>query len=440
MSAIPGGLATDQQPPMTIPLRHFLVGLGFLVLAVVLGTLAAAEPTLASGSLAHVHLALVGWVCVTIMGAMTQFVPVWSGTQLHSRRLAVVQLWLVTAGLLGFAAALLAGRLAWLPAFGALMLAGFWVFAYNIARTLAGAAPYDVTERHFLVALGFFVLLTVLGFLLALDFAVPFLGDIGLPRPRVVMAHATLAVFGAVLTTVFGALYQLATMFTQTELGRVDVALQRFEEAAYPVGVLALAGGRLGAFTTVATVGGLLVAAGALCVAVVLARRLLSSQVGWSPMLRRYAAVVPATAAWAALAVPVWIARPLAPAALLGAPGAGHLLVVGVVGFVVLGTLYHVVPFIIWVHRYSDRLGLEPVPMVDDLYHERLAHLEFVVTGAGGLALIVAEYAAVPRELLVAAGALTAVGLGVFSVTLLLVVRDHSPQSVRELLLGRLAV
>lgn len=436
MSAMPSGLETDQQPPMTIPLRHFLVGLVFLVLAGLLGTLAAAEPTLGSGPLAHVHLALAGWVCVTIMGAMTQFVPVWSGAALHSQRLATLQLWFVAAGLLGFAAGLLAGQLAWLPVFGGLMLVGFWLFAYNIARTLATVGPYDVTERHFLVALGFFVVLTVLGFLLALDFVHPVLAPTGLARTNVVMAHATVAVFGAVVTTLLGALYQLATMFTQTELDRADAVVQRLEEVAYPVGVLALAGGRLLALPTLATAGGLLVAASLLGFAAVLGRRLLASQVGWSPMLVRYAVVAPALAVWAVLAVPAWLARPTAPAAQFGAPGTEHLLLLGVVGFAVLGTLYHVVPFIIWVHRYSDRLGYEPVPMVDDLYEARLARVEFLATGAGSLGVVAANYAGLPRAVLVAGGAVATVGLVLFAANLVLVVRRHSPQSVGEVLLG----
>ncbi|MUV61118.1 hypothetical protein [Halobacterium sp. CBA1126] len=31
MSAVPAGLATDQQPPMTVPLRYFLAGFAFLL-------------------------------------------------------------------------------------------------------------------------------------------------------------------------------------------------------------------------------------------------------------------------------------------------------------------------------------------------------------------------------------------------------------------------
>jgi len=133
--------------PMAIPLRHFVLALGFLVVGVGGSTVMTVATLPGLAGLAHLHLLLVGWIAVTIMGAMTQFVPVWSGVTIHSRRLAVAQLWLVTAGLTGFAAALLVGALEWLPVGGALMLAGIWVFVYNVGRTLTRARPFDFTER-----------------------------------------------------------------------------------------------------------------------------------------------------------------------------------------------------------------------------------------------------------------------------------------------------
>ncbi|MFB6301072.1 MAG: hypothetical protein ABEH65_12520, partial [Halobacteriales archaeon] len=245
MGAVPGSLDTDRQPPMTIPLRHFVLGLGFLVVGLAIGFGMSVGIAPGWTTLAHVHLLLIGWICLTIMGAMTQFIPVWSGVSLYSRRLAAVQLWPIVVGLGGFAISLLMASLEWLLVFGTVILAGFWVFVYNIGRTLWQVADYDVTERHFAVALGFFLVLTILGYALAVDLLWPVFGEIPIARENVVDAHATVAVFGAVLTTVLGALYQLGTMFTQTELHRIDTVLQRVEETAYPVGVVLLAAGRL---------------------------------------------------------------------------------------------------------------------------------------------------------------------------------------------------
>jgi hypothetical protein len=436
MGAIPGSIETDQQPPMTVPLRHFIVGLAFLFLGTIVGLAVVVTDVPGLAGLSHVHLLLAGWVCVTIMGAMTQFVPVWSGVSLHSRRLASAQLTLVVVGLLGFVAALLSTALSWLVLFGAILVAGFWVFVYNITRTLLSVDGWDVTERHFGLALGFFVVLTVLGYLLAVDFTQPFLTDTPFARQNVRGAHATAAVFGAVLTTVYGALYQLGTMFTQTELHGVDEYLRGLEEIGHPVGVTLLVVGRLLDAVLIARVGGLLVVLAALSISAILARKLYEMQVTWTPMHTRYAVVAPALSAWALVTTPAWLSAPTAAANTFGAAGAVHLLVLGTIGFVVFGTLYHIVPFIIWVHRYSDRLGLESVPMIDDLYSDRLAVADGVLLTSGTLGLVLVEWFDGPDVVSALSGAVICVGIVVFATNLLLVVREHSPQSLGRLLAG----
>ncbi|REA02105.1 hypothetical protein DEQ92_14505 [Haloferax sp. Atlit-6N] len=430
MSAIPADIDTARQPPMTIPLRHFVVALGLLAAAVGLRVGLAVGVAPGAARLAHVHLLVAGWVCVTIMGAMTQFVPVWSGVDLYSRRLATAQLWAVGVGLVGLAGCFLLGAFAWLPVFGAAALLGFWTFAYNMARTLSRLDGFDVTERHFGLAIGFLVAVTGLGFLLAVDFTRPLFAGVGATHGTVRAAHVTLAVFGVVVTTVVGALYQLATMFTQTKLRGVDVWLRRVEEVGYPLGVVALAGGRLVSEPTLARVGGALVALSLLGVAVILARRLVESSVDWTPMLTRYAVAAVALAAWAVLTLPAWLAAPLAGDRLFGTPGVDSLFLLGFVGFVVLGTLYHVVPFIVWVHRYSDRLGLEPVPMLDDLYSDRLARLDFALVLSGVAVVVTNDLAGLSPAAETAGWTLVFVGVAAFAANLLRVIWLHSPQSL----------
>jgi hypothetical protein len=438
MGAIPGTITTDQQPPMTIPLRHFLVGLCLLGGGVVsgLGLAVGAVPGL--GTLAHVHLLLAGWICVTIMGAMTQFVPVWSGTSLYSPRLARAQLTLVVSGLLGFVAGLVLNALVWLVPFGGLMLTGFWLFAYNIARTLATVESYDVTERHFLLALGFFAVVPLLGLLLVVDFSWPVFANTPIDRPSVVAAHATSAVFGVIITTVYGALYQLGTMFTQTELHGVDEYLQSIEEVGHPVGVALLALGRFVDWVVVARIGAILVVVAALAVGTILARKLSAMRVDWTPMHTRYAVAVPGLLGWALLTAPAWIRNPTAPEHLFGAAGTAHLFVVGAIGFVVLGTLYHIIPFIVWVHRYSDRLGFEDVPMIDDLYDDRLAATDATALIAGTVILVVSELGELSTIVQGIGGSLVSFGLVVFGLNMVLVIRNHSPHPLGRILCGSL--
>ncbi|MBX0286356.1 hypothetical protein EGH22_08460 [Halomicroarcula sp. F28] len=439
MGAVPGGLDTDIDLPMAVPLRHFVVGLGFLVAGTLVGVSAVANAVPGLASLAHVHLLLVGWVCVTIMGAMTQFVPVWSGTSLYSQRLATVQLALVAAGVSGFVVALTLDAVAWLAPFGALMLAGFWTFAYNILRTLAALDEYDVTERHFGYALGFFCLLSLFGLVLAVDFTAPVTPSLPVEHGNLRHAHATIAVFGAVLTTVYGALYQLGTMFTQTELHGVDQYLQSLEAVAHPLGVVLLAGGRLVDSVLVAQLGGLLVVAAAFAMSTVLGRRLYEMRVEWEPMHTRYAVVAVALAAWAVSTAPAWLGAPTTERHLFGASGSAHLLALGVIGLVLVGTLYHIVPFIIWVDRYSDRLGFEAVPMIDDLYDDRLAAIDGTLWVGGTVVIVGAELADLSPGILGAGGLIVTLSVAAFAANMLLVVHEHGPDPFDRVLLGSLS-
>jgi len=436
MGAIPGSIDTTRQPPMTVPLRHFVVALAFLIAGTALG-LGLVVDAFPGRRLVHIHLLLAGWVCITIMGAMTQFVPVWSGATLHSRRLANLQLGLVSGGLVGFAVAVLLGRMEWVFPFGVVMLAGFWTFVYNLGRTLATVDGFDVTERHFAVALAFFVVLTALGALLALNFAAPVFGRLGVTHAGVLGAHATVAVFGAVLTTIYGALYQLGTMFTRTELRGLDHRLRDVETVGHPLGVVGLGAGRLLEAAVLARLGGLLLLGGALAFGVVLARKLSEMQVERTPMHTRYAVVVTALVLWAVLSVPAWARDPLAREHLFGAPGSVHLLFLGVVGFVVLGTLYHIIPFIIWVHTYSDRLGFEDVPMIDDLYDERLAAVDATLLVWGTVLLVGSDW--FDASVTAAAGMLLFLGVVVFTANMVLVLHRHGPHSLDRVLLGSLS-
>jgi len=429
MAAIPDELSTEAGPPLAIPLRHFLAAIAFPLLGVPVAIIAGP-----GAILAHVHLLLAGWVCLTIMGAMTQFVPVWSGVRLRWPRLARLQLPVAAAGVLAIAAAFAVGRPTLVPVGGLALLAGLWLFVASIGRTLLTARPWDVTEAHFAVALACFAVVPLLGLALGLDYTWPILGTASVARSHVLAAHATLAVFGAILTTVLGALYQLGPMFTGTDLDRFDRGLQRGETAAYPAGVAALALGRLLGSVHLSRLGAALILVGLTAAAVVLARRLAASTVAWSPMHRRYAVAIAALVGWVAWTAPVWLADPLGPT--LGPPAGVHLLALGAVGFVVLGTLYHVVPFLVWVHRYSDRLGLEPVPLVDDLYDHRVAAVDLLALLTGTGALVVDAALGLPPPVGVVGGLSVLVGFGLFAANVGLVVTRHAPGSIAALIAG----
>jgi hypothetical protein len=244
------------------------------------------------------------------------------------------------------------------------------------------------------------------------------------------------AVFGAVVTTIYGALYQLGTMFTQTELDGIDHRLRSLEEIGHPIGVTALATGRLFGNVPVARVGGVLLLVAAVSFSVVLMRKLYEMRVERTPMHTRYLTVAVALWLWAIISVPAWISAPTAREHLFGAAGTVHLLLLGVIGFVVLGTLYHVVPFIVWVHRYSDKLGFEDVPMIDDLYDDRLAATDGSLILLGTVLLVGSDLLSTIPAVAAVGGVLIALGFAVFTANMLLVLRRHSQHPLDQVVFG----
>jgi hypothetical protein len=427
-------LDTDQQPPLALPFAHFLLGGALLVVGGGVAGLGPLVLPIRASSVGTLHLLLAGWIGLTIMGAMVQFVPVWSGTRLHSERLSLASLWLVVLGVVGLVGTFFAGTYGGFPFAAAPLVAGFWLFGYVIVRSLPPLRALDITEAHFLAAICALLIATVLGWLLATDLQYRLLDPTGIDRHGLLMAHLTLTVFGFVTLTIVGALYQLAPMFTQAPDHRADAALAHVEMVALPAGVFLLAAGRLSGSVVLSRFAAALVLAGVAAFALVLLRRLAQAQVDLGPMLQRYWVVGGSALGWVLLTVPHWLSAPTSYFARFGSPQGTHLLFVGVFTVTILGTFYHVVPFIIWFHEYSDRLGLEPVPMIDDLYDDRLARIDFWLVLAGLGALWAGELLTLPTWFHIAGGNLLGVGVLLFAVNMGLVVARHRPATIREVI------
>ncbi|MFB6132352.1 MAG: hypothetical protein ABEJ44_02965 [Halanaeroarchaeum sp.] len=435
MEPVTSDLETDQRPPLSIPFAFFATG---AVLLLIGGGIAGIAPfflPIRASDSGTIHLLMAGWVGMTIMGAMIQFVPVWSGTALHSERLAVYSLWMVLVGVAGTVGVFLfrAYGSFLLPA--TVLLGGFWTFAYLVGRTLPPIRSMDVTEGHFLLALVNVVLGTTMGWLLAMDVEYDVLAFLPVDSGNLLVAHLTMTIFGFVLVTIVGALYQLAPMFTQFDSNGVDATLVQVEMVSLPAGVYSLATGRLFDVGVLAQGGATMIVAGVVCVAIFLFRHLWGARVETNPLLRRYWLVAGSLFGWAILTVPSWLIDPTSYFVRFGSQRATHLLFIGVFTFTILGTFYHVVPFIVWFEEYSDRLGYEQVPMIDDMYDGRIAAVEFWFL-AGGLAILwLGELVVAPTIVLMIGGNLLGVGVILFAINMGLVVWRHRPGTVREVFL-----
>lgn len=131
--------------------RAFLrSSVSWLAAGVSLGTAMAVHPVWAIYRPAHLHMNLLGFVSMMIFGVGYHIIPRLAGKPLHSRRVAVVHLWVGNAGLLLFAPGLMLQATAHPAAplvigVGATLSAvGAYCFAWQVWRTLQ---VVEVTPR-----------------------------------------------------------------------------------------------------------------------------------------------------------------------------------------------------------------------------------------------------------------------------------------------------
>ena len=160
------------------------------------------------GRLAHIHLNLLGFVTLTIVGTMHQLFPTVLNRPLHSPRLARWTFWLFPGGIGLLVAGFTLSHVVLQICAGFVLLAGSGLYGYNMLRTWSGAVDSRSTASdHLLMATFFLVMSIVAGLLVAINVlwtppAVPF-GTLHL------VAYTHLALVGFILQTIMGALSHL---------------------------------------------------------------------------------------------------------------------------------------------------------------------------------------------------------------------------------------
>jgi hypothetical protein len=174
---------------------------------------------LGQARLSHIHLNLLGFVTLTIIGTMHNLFPTVLNARLHSPRLARLVFFLLPLGVLSLVTGFLLSRVSVQIGGGVVLLTSISLYAYNIVRTWIDAGrPLSTAPNHLLMAT-FFLMLVVLA---GISVAVNSLWD----PPRVpfgtlhLVAYTHLALVGFILQTIFGALSHLLPI--SLALGRVS--------------------------------------------------------------------------------------------------------------------------------------------------------------------------------------------------------------------------
>lgn len=377
-----GNSAPARQPSLWVPLRYFLAAQAAFVTVLVWVPFRVSDLLdfyYQGHDLALVHLLTLGWITMTIMGASFQLVPVALETTLYSGRLARWQFWFMLLGVTAMVGHFWIGRHPGM-AFGAgLVLVAVALFVINMGRTLSRLPHWDIVARHVAAALVYLAATAILGNLMALDKLYDFLGGQVL---RTIHAHAHLAGIGWVTMMIFGASYKLIPMFSLGELQ--DERGARWQFWLLNIGLVGLFGTLLLQSEWIFLFALLIVAAVGLflwkMVQVLKTRR--RPRLDWG--LRH---ALSATVSLPILAIlGLWLATGWIPSEEFGARlafGYGVLALLGWVSVMIIGMMYKILPFLVWHHRYSDLVGLQPVPLATQFLGEILPQTEFWLLHAG---------------------------------------------------------
>jgi hypothetical protein len=379
------GLSYEQAPPLTVPLSYMLAAPLFAVLAGALLVFCGADALQSrwSGeSLALTHLLTLGFMASTMMGALTQMLPVLAGVPLPQVVDASRLTWIgVVAGTLLLCAGFMTGTTFWIGSALSLLGAGFLVFFLAAGLSLWRSPVRNASVAAMRLAFGGFVLTVILGGVLVCALAgLVQVVDIG----RLTDAHASWGMIGTVALLVVGVAFQVVPMLQMTPEYRDALArwLPRILFAGLLLWTLVQ---ESWAARWVAAPVALALVAFALVTLRLQARRRRRLP---DPVLWFWRVALASLLA----AVALWLAAPLFPdfettdryPVILGVLlGGGFALAI------ITGMLYKIVAFLVWFHLQARHLGAR-IPNMKEIMPDRWVRRQFAAYAVAYALLIAA--------------------------------------------------
>ncbi len=314
-----------------------------------------------------VHLFLLGYVMMIIFGAMAQLVPVVLETGHFSVDLYYVIFPLLAAG----AATMVIGFWFWPVAVGfggLLVLISMLIFSTEVLLTIKKSTITSNTLKSVKIANIFLLIGIVSGFLLATT-----VSGIGwFDMDRLLKVHVYAVLGGYVMITVMGISMILLPMFGLSH----GFDEKPFESALkiMTISVVAVILGGLTNIDPLAQLGyiGSFAATGIYLYQIFLiykTRARKENDIWFFSVLTAYISLAIALICGFLYLLSADY-RPLL-------YGAVWLFFIGFLGFLINGHLFKIVPFLVWFHKYSDKVGKERVPMLSEMYPKKSAYYQF---------------------------------------------------------------
>lgn len=375
-------IASSYSPPFRIVAKYFISA---IVSFVVMNLMLTINYNDINGHhfqpkiLSITHIATLGFITMIIFGAMFQLVPVVLEVKLFSTLLAEIQFWIYLAGVMGLVYKFwyFGSELSFtLPAI--LLNAAMFIFAFNIIASMIKVKNWNITGTFLAAAIFWLIVTAIAGILLTVNLDHPY---IKINHLQYLKLHANVAFIGWVTMVIMGVSFKLIPMFTLSH--GYELTLARWAFALINFGLLGINWIMHYADTGIYNlIFGIAITIGLILylfqILIIIKRRIrkkldvglkfsavsfvmlgISTLLGFSFLFFDYENYTNLTLIY------------------------GFMIIVSYISTLIVGQMYKIVPFLVWYHKYSSKVGIEKVPMLKDMFNEKLAdyNLYLMLTG-----------------------------------------------------------
>jgi hypothetical protein len=372
----PDLVSSAYAPPFRIVLKYFITAIfSFLLLNILLtfnfDTFKGHhfQPKL----LSITHIASLGWITMTIFGALFQLIPVVLQVKLFSESLAEIQFWIYSFGVLTLTYSFWFFMIDLPLTLGASLInLAVIIFLINIIVTLTRVKEWNITATFLSAALFYLLITAAAGLLLAINLGYPYIEGNHL---RYISYHLIIAVVGWVAMVIMGVTFKLIPMFTLSH---------KFSKISGKWAFVLINIGLLGFLYELHVPGlDILYLVSAFFVVVGIFFFLFQVYVIFEDRIRRKldAALKYSRISFVFLGITTifsFLFLFIDYTSIQNISLAyGYLLFFGFLSFLIVGQMYKILPFLTWYHKYSKKAGLEKVPMLKEMYSEKLSYISY---------------------------------------------------------------
>ncbi|GAB4291866.1 MAG: hypothetical protein Kow0098_11460 [Ignavibacteriaceae bacterium] len=372
----PASIASAYSPPFRIVSKYFIAAIVSFVLLnlfLLLNYSEIAGHHFSPKILAITHIATLGWITMIIFGALFQLIPVVLEVKLFSEKLAEIQFWVFLIGVFGLVYCFWYFNSGMYMNISAMILnVAMFIFAFNIILTFTHVQKWNITGLYLGAAIFYLIVTAVAGLLLAINIGSPF---IKIDHLQYLNLHAHTAFIGWVSMVVMGVTFKLIAMFTLSHGYKLKFAHWAFW--LINIGLLGIntifhyEGTHFlyYLFTPMITIGIILFLIQVYIIFKNRVRRKLDTGLRFSA----YSYLMLGLTTVLGTFIAFIDYQNINNLTLIY----GYLIIFGYISMLIVGQMYKIVPFLVWYHKYSSKVGLEKVPVLKEMFNEKFAQYEF---------------------------------------------------------------